>query len=190
MKLIEIPKEFHSDSTGEPFDRCVSCGKYLREPDVHYFIEKAVRNYRTYETTDTIFEYAICFDCYMDVHKSLSEESKQRIDGYFMKHVNLLSRIRMLSETSSPDVNQWLSRCLIKGVEKKSTSEYQIMGECLGDRMLLTFAPYLVSAEAMDDISELLSNKTLDALNGFYDDFIGMPPELRPLLKDQPHLIL
>ncbi len=190
MNLIQIPNQFHSDATGEPFDRCVSCGKYLREPGVHYFIEKAVRNYQTLGSTDTIFEYAICFDCYMDVHKSLSEESKARIDGYFMKHVNILARIRLMQESASPDIEQWLSHCLIKGVNRAETSEYQIMCECLGDQMMLTLAPYLVSIEAMNDIAELLSNKTLDALNGFYDDFIGMPPDFRPLLKDQPHLVL
>ncbi|HDQ44208.1 MAG TPA: hypothetical protein ENN17_01750 [bacterium] len=190
MKLIEIPKEFHSDATGEPFDRCVSCGRDLRDPSVHYFIEKAVRNYSRHRTTDTIFEYAICFDCYMEVHKSLSEESRERIDAYFLRNVNMLARIRLLGETATPDMDRWLSRCLIKGVDRCETSEYQIMCECLGDRMLLTFAPYLVSAEAMDEIAGLLSNRTLDALNGFYDDFIGMPPELLPLLKDQPHLIL
>lgn len=190
MKLIDIPKYFHSDASGEPFQACIHCGRKLHEPGTHYFVEKAIRNYPDYNTTDTIFEYAICFDCYMDVHQSLSAQSKSAIDNYFMQHVSILDRLRILRENESPDIENWLSRCLIKNIEKQHTSEYQIMCECFGDKLMLSFAPYLVSMEAMHEIADLLSNQTLDSLNGFYDKHLGVPPEFQPLLTDHPHLIL
>lgn len=188
--LVEIPKLFYSDSTGLPFDRCVHCDISLLESGTHYFIEKAIKNYPRLATTDTIIEYAICYACYMEVQKSLSEESLRRIEAYFLENINLYSRMKEVLSPVDSDPERWLSKCIVKGIDRKSSPEYQIMCECTGTHMHLSLAPYMVSIEAMNEITDLLSPQTLDALNGFYNNHLGLPPELQPILKDQPYLML
>lgn len=188
--LVEIPKVFYSDATGMPFGHCIQCGAPLLKSGTHYFIEKAIKNYPQLESTDTIIEYAICYPCYMEVRKSLSQQSQQRIEAYFLENVNLYERMKSVLDPGNRDPDAWLSQCIIKGIQRRTAPEYQIMCECTGDRMHLSLAPYMVSIQAMDEITDLLSAQTLDALNGFYNDHLGLPPELQPILKDQPYFML
>ena len=78
---MKIPEIFHSTGTGKPFSHCVSCNKELLNSDNPYIIEKAIRQYLEYKTTDTIFEYAMCMDCYMKIDQSLSDESKHNLEN-------------------------------------------------------------------------------------------------------------
>jgi hypothetical protein len=187
--LVEIPKLFHSDATGMPFDHCIDCGVSLLGSGTHYFIEKAIKNYPKLGSTDTIVEYAICYNCYMEVQKSLSRESLSRIETYFLENVNLYARMKEVLSDADSNPEKWLSKCIVKGIERKTASEYQIMCECTGRQMHLSLAPYMVSVEAMNEITDLLSAQTLDALNGFYHDHLGLPPELQPIFKDQPYFM-
>ncbi|NQT25494.1 hypothetical protein HQ585_09065 [candidate division KSB1 bacterium] len=186
---VEIPKLFYSDATGMPFHRCVDCGISLLESGTHYFIEKAIKNYPKLGTTDTIIEYAICYECYMEVQKSLSKQSLQSIETYFLENVNLYTRMKEVLEPVDSDPERWLSKCIVKGIDRKTAPEYQIMCECTGNQMHLSLAPYMVSMEALNEITDLLSAQTLDALNDFHKEHLGMPPELEPILKDQPYFM-
>jgi len=188
--LVEIPTLFYSDETGLPFDRCIHCDTPLLTSGTHYFIEKAIKNYPNLDSTDTIIEYAICYSCYTEVQKTLSAKSLERIEHYFLQNVNLYARMKEVFDSGEADPEKWLSKCIVKGVDRKISPEYQIMCECTGNKMHLSLAPYMVSFEAMNEITELLSAQTLDALNGFYNEHLGLPPELQPILKDQPFFML
>lgn len=189
-RLVAIPKIFYSDASGGPFEHCIHCGASLLKPGIHYYIEKVIKNYPNLGTTDTIIEYAICHVCYEEVRKSLSNLSLQRIEAYFLENVNLYERMKDVLEPQNRDPEIWLSKCIVKGTERRSAPEYQIMCECTGDRMHLSLAPYMISIEAMDEITDLLSAQTLDVLNEFHREHLGLPPELEPILKDQPYFML
>ncbi len=175
---------FYSDESGLPFDRCLGCDVYLLEDGVQYVIEKAYRQYPEYGTRDTVFEYAMCLNCFARMQDAMSEESLNRVRGYFEQHVSLESRRRTLLQREAVKVEDWLEHCLIKGTPISGLKEFQIIGHCDGNDLLFTLFPYAIGSEAIDEISMLLSNKTLGEIDGFMDEHFGFPPELRQLLLD------
>ena len=187
---IEIPDIFYSDANKNMFTHCINCNKYLLEDGVQYLIEKAIKRYHKFDSVDTIFEYAICMDCYEEMRKSFSEISLQRIENYFNKNVDWVERRMNLLHQQEPRLKDWLSNCLVKNTPKDELSEYQIACHCDGKDMLFSFLPYLISSDAMDEIANLLSNKTIDAINGFRDRFFKYPPEWQDILSCRPVMLL
>ena len=187
---IEIPPAFHSDETSAPFERCLGCDSYLLENGTQYFIEKAYRRYPGYSTQDTVFEYAMCLDCFTQLQEAMSEESMQRVRSYFDERVDLFDRRSALLEKNSLQVEDWLSECLVKGTPISEMNEFQIFGHCDGNDLLFTLFPYAIGGDAIDEISTLLSNKTLGEIDGFMDEHFGLPPELRKLLLDNKMLVI
>ena len=57
----EIPSIFYSSETGAPIEQCLLCERELK--DCTYLIEKAYSNYPELNTSDLIWEYAICQEC-------------------------------------------------------------------------------------------------------------------------------
>jgi hypothetical protein len=191
--LIELPEIFNSDATNGPFEKCMNCERNLLKPPQHYIIEKAVKQYKDYKATDTIFEYAICLKCHGEFMGIYSEESLQKIQEYFKEHVDFEARHKVMRERYKDndfDSDEWLSNCIIKGTGKKQMSEYQVGCQCYGDQMVVMNMPFLIGDEAMDELSQLLSNKTIDKMDGFIDEFFGLPPDLKKLIKDTGVVIL
>lgn len=168
-----LPTEFHSHTTGEPFKKCISCEKNLLDPPIPYVIEKAVKKYEGYKAFDVIFEYALCFECADKMKNDLSTESTQRINDYFRQNIDFSKAQEMKNEES-------LKKCFITGTPKEELVEYQIFAYCNGDNLSGLVPPYMVSGVVMDEVADLLSNQTLDELNGFIDEHFGLPPELKP----------
>lgn len=181
-----IPNIFHSDATGALIERCVHCDRYLLKDDTHYIIEKSIKNYPNLNTTDTIFEYAICVPCILKLRGSLSQLSMQRVQYYFLQHSNLEHRLNMALSGQSHDLSEMIGKCMVKERPVSEFEEYQIACECTGNQMIYGFLPYAISGEAMEEVMELLSTQTRDALDRFRDDFIQIPPEVKDLLKDRP----
>lgn len=182
-KEIEIPKIFQSYEKDEKFTNCLICNKPLLENNTQYVIEKAIRRYNNSDAEDVIFEYAMCFDCVEKMHSELSEESNQRIMNYFMKNVNLENRMKDISSANGNNIDNWISKCMIKGTSINELNEYVISAHCVEDKLLLSFLPYMISESAMDEMTELLSKKNTDFLNGFRDKYFGLPPEFEDIFK-------
>ena len=186
---IEIPKEFHSMSTGGKFERCIDCDRYLLDENEEYFIEKAVKLYPGYKAQDVIFEYAICIHCAERIRNEMSEDSLMHIEKYMLENTDASRRFKIISEHPN-DPMAWMQECLIKGLPKEELSEFQIYAHCQGDKLNMSQMPYMISSIALDEISQLLSDKTLDQLNGFMDEHFGPPPELAEPLPDRRRVIL
>jgi len=178
-----MPEPFRSSETGEPFERCIRCGRSLFRDGAPYLVEKAVRRVPAYDATEVIFEYAMCFGCSEALWKLFSEESLRNIDAWFAAAVDFEERARRLAEMP-PDVSAWLAQCMVKGTPVSEMTEYQIAGVCMGDRLILSHLPCLIGGKAMEEMSACLSAATKDELDGFADEFLGIPPELRSLFKD------
>lgn len=178
-EYIRIPKIFYNSESNLPFSNCIICNKYLLQNGVTYIIEKAFRNYKGQKKKDIIFEYAMCIKCLDMFHESFSKESKRRIDEYFESRVDFVERRKNLINRDKIRLKDWISNCVIKRKNKKELDEYQVLCQCDGKDMLYTYAPFLISGEAMDEIAQLLSNETIDSIDKFYDIYNGFPPQFK-----------
>ena len=183
MQEHEIPKEFFSFETNEPFERCIECDKYLLEGETEYLIEKAVKNYQGYKASDVIFDYAICMDCAERMRKEISSESWGKITQYFNENMDIEGRIKMMEEEPASNI----SKCMIKGKDVNSCQDYQIYAHCKGKKLNMQNPPYLISGEVMEEILPLLSNKTIDEMNGFFNKHFSPDPSI---FEPTPKLIL
>ncbi len=192
--LVKIPGIFHSIESGEPFKNCMNCNCDLLQEDTQYVIEKAIRQYQDYNATDTIFEYAICMKCHSEFIKSYSEKSLDNIQNYFMENISYSPQRedlkKKMEEEGYFNIEDWTSHCIIKGTSIRKLPEYQVGCHCIGNKMVVSGMPFVIGNKALDEISQLLSNKTIDQMNGFVNEFLGLPPDLRKLLPDAPVLII
>lgn len=188
-KLIDIPDIFHSSAAGKPFEKCMVCDRDLISTLRPYIIEKAIKNYPTLATTDTIFEYAMCEKCYTEALNMYSQESRQRIENYYENHVDMQARIKLIQEQSEFDLGVWLDRCLVKNKPREICSEYQIFCECIGPKVVLSFSPMMICDEAAADLIKLLSDKTKDDMGRFKEKYFDLPPELK-INPKQPEILL
>ncbi len=187
-RFITIPKIFHSDLTDEPIINCVSCDRDLLHGHEPYVIEKAFRYYPEYDISNTIFEYIMCIPCAQKMHESMSKESMQKIQEYFQR-VDLTVRSQKMWEEHGNNFDAWISNCIIKDNPREFQEEYQICAQCIGDKVVFDMLPYMLSFEAANEISDLLSNKTLDEYDRFVDDNFGLPPAFKKALKDSPAVL-
>lgn len=190
QEYTDIPEIFYSFATKAPFERCISCNQSLLDSETQYLVEKAIRYYREYNTQDVVFEYAICFDCAERMRKELSLASLARIQEYFDEKVDLHERREKLMDTSPTDVNNWLDRCLVTGESADSLDEYQVYGHFMGDRCVFSYMPYMIGGPAVDELTDLLSTKTLGEIGRFIDENFGLPPELKKPIKDHPFILI
>lgn len=179
----DIPESFYSFETNSPFERCIECDKYLLDGETEYLIEKAVRNYEGYKARDVVFDYAICMDCAENLRKEISSESWQKIMVYFQDNMDVQKRLAMREE--SADKN--LEKCMIKGTAAGECKEYQIYAHCKGRKLNNDNPPYLISGEVMDEILPLLSEKTVDEMNGFFNKHFSPDPSF---FEPTPRLVL
>ena len=166
-----IPEILHCYSTGEPFTNCIDCERYLLDEDVSYFIEKAVRQYNKegYKAKDVIFEYAMCIDCAEKIKGEMSKSSRQAMEEYMLQN-------HSLDSMDNEDL-----QCLIKGKSINDYDEYQVFSLCQGKNML-TNHPMAIGADALEELSDIISTETKNELDRLMGDFFGPPPEIKELL--------
>ncbi len=180
-----IPPLFYSDLTKEPFQECTICQKKLLQNGTTYLIEKAFRVNKEFNIKETVFEYAICWDCAGAMKDTMSEESMKQMQNYFIRQSNMLERrMHLLQQSSVPVLNHWIGNCLFKGTPVSELSEYQVFGQFDGKNILYHETPYLISGEALHEMSELLSAQTKEEMDRFLDTYTGLPPELKKALLD------
>lgn len=188
--VTDIPKIFLPFEKETPFKRCVSCNKDLLDNNVEYVIEKAIRQYPEYGTSDVIFEYALCLECTEKIRHELSPDSLQRVQSYMMNNGNFIKQSQKLREEHNWEVEDWIDKCAFTGQELKDQKEYQIIAHCRGNQMVFSMMPYMIGSQAMDEIANLLSDKTQDELNRFINDNFGIPPELKQPILDNPVMLI
>ncbi|MEO9482883.1 MAG: hypothetical protein ABJG47_05530 [Ekhidna sp.] len=184
MNHHDIPEDFYSFETNTLFERCIECDKYLLDEGTEYIIEKAVKNYEGYPAKDTVFDYAICMDCAEQMRKQISKESMESMMRYFRDNMDVMTRLEM--QEQSPEEN--LKSCMIKRIEISNCREYQIYAHCKGGKLNMENPPYMISGEVMEELLPLLSNQTIDEMNGFMNKHFSPDPSL--MEPTPPRLIL
>lgn len=172
QSLVDIPSIFHSVEFGGPFQQCQICTRNLMADNQPYMIEKVFRG------PETIIEMATCLTCSLQVQSEMSQESQQTLQREFHGKVDWGERLQWLESDGEPlDSQRWLSQCVITGNSKDEVRNFQIGGMFIGDQMALSVLPYMISAEAVEQIGEQLSEETRGYMQDFVGDQFGMPPE-------------
>lgn len=182
-RFTDIPKLFKSDLTGGLFDTCVSCGCKLLTNEEGYFIEKALKPYRGLTTYSTVFEYGMCMTCMETMRSELSEESRKKVDAYFLEKIDFHARMELVQNDEDPSVDDLIANCVVYGDKVEDLSECQIIAQCMGDQLVIQAAPYMIGNRVSDDVLALLSKKSLGDLDDFKDRLTGGTPEFMELLE-------
>jgi hypothetical protein len=186
----EISLIFLQEKSNTPFKNCKICNKELIENNERYIIEKAYHQDLTKLERSLVFEFAYCLDCLDQMRAEFSIESKQKLDSYFVKNSDLEKRQTGLTANNLFDVDLWLQNCIVKNESIDEVEEFQILALCEGGDMLYHYFPYMICGNAMEEVANLLSNKTLDMLNDFLIDNIDVPPELEEIFKSKKPILL
>ncbi len=179
--LIQIPPVFYESISGQPFNKCQVCEKPLLEPSALYVVEKMFRKNPVNNKVEPLFEFAICLDCARDLFNRFSEESKANINKYFMENNRMIDMLSNRQEELH--VEDYLGKCAVTGTPVHQLEEYQIYGQFQGNMLKLDMPPYMISAPVMDDVQDLLSDKTIDELDDFTGKYLTGPPEFREFFK-------
>jgi len=83
-----------------------------------------------------------------------------------------------------------VSKCFFTGHDVKEMEEYQIVAQFNGTKMVLNMPPMIVGEAAMEKMAGLLSDKTIDEMNGFKKQFFGPDPELEELISGKKLILL
>ncbi len=185
-----IPNIFHSYMNEGPFEQCIVCEKSLLDDNTHYFIEKAFQRYDITDNPNTVFEYAICADCAENMRESFSKTSLEKIDAYFENRVDNVQRSVDIFMNNGHKTEKWLEHCMIKNTAQNTLKEYQIYGEFIGSQLLHGPSLFLLSGEAIEELSELLSPQTLGEIDDFVGEFFGLPPEFEEAWKNRDVVLI
>ncbi len=182
--MIEIPAMFKTFVSEEYFRNCITCDKYLLDNETEYVIEKVIKD------GYVELEYSMCLDCVEKMRQKMSKESMERVNQYFEENFNFYARRYDLLVSQSSDINDYISSCLFKDKSIHELEEYQLLGHCRGDKMLLSVFPYIISKDAIEEVQELLSAKTREELDDFTDKYFGLPPDLKEILRTKRPVLL
>lgn len=182
--LVSIPTAFYSFDTKSVFTHCLECERAL-DDDCDYMIEKAFRQYKGYTATDVIFECAICMNCAMTLQAGLSESSKHSIHTSISGCFNSETRLKKILETEKPE--ELMETCLINEKSKKDCEYYQVFALCRGKQLNMQMPPYMICDEALEEMHNLLSEKSKEDLGGFFNKHFSPDPDL---FKSDPKLLL
>jgi len=187
---IDIPGQFYSDSEGKPFENCLVCNKYLLKEGTSYVVEKALKTYKDYDFYSTVYEYAICSECHWKMQEQISEESKMNLQSYYSKTLSEKVAEPIFINLNDFNLIEWLSKCFFKGSSVKDMKEYQVVAQFDGTKMVLNMPPLVIGQEALNEMSALLSEKTIDEMNGFRDKFLGPAPDIEELIYGKRLIML
>lgn len=187
---IEIPERFYSDAEGKPFENCQVCGKYLLDEGTSYVVEKAFKNYKGYDFSTTLFEYAICTDCHTKVQQSMSKESMRNLQQYYMQILAEKGNQPIVINIDEFKLEDWISKCFFTNSPVQSMQEYQLIAQFNGSKMLMNMPPMVVGETAMEEMAGLLSNQTIDEMNDFKNKFLGPDPELEEIISGKKLILI
>ncbi len=181
---IEIPRVFKTFISEAYFKNCIICDRYLLDNETEYVIEKVISN------GYVELEYSMCLGCVEKMRQRMSEESMERVNRYFEENFDFYARRYHILASRSSNIDDYISSCLFKDKPVHELEEYQLLGHCRGDKMLLSVFPYIVSKNAIEEVQELLSAKTSEELDDFTDRYFGLPPDLKEILRTKRPVLL
>ena len=160
QELPPIPEELYSDYEERPFRCCTRCGETLEHFEDGYKISKVIKR------GEVIFEYALCFPCLERMMEESSEESQERLMQF--QNERLREEVDNTRECALCDHTR----------DTLEVPEFALVAGCVGHGVLES---HMVCIHCMDEMSELVSEKTRNQWNRFVEEnFPGIPADFAP----------
>ena len=112
----------------------------------------------------------------------MSDECLANLHRYYQKVMAEKGNEPIVIDIRNFNLDDWLSKCFFKGDEIDGMKEYQVVAQFSGDKMVMTMPPMIIGERAMEEMAELLSDKTIDEMNGFREQYLGPSPEIEELI--------
>ena len=173
FRKTAIPEDFFAFHSQKPFTNCIECATDLLSLATPYFVEKAFRKYPGYTAHDVVYEFAMCLSCANSMRNELSKKSLKAMESFMQSS---------MQKREVEPVEDGLQNCLVTQKPIKDEEEYIIYGVFQGNEMMVADFPYAIGKDAMDELSGLLSNETLDFMNDFSGKHFTGPPEVNEIL--------
>ena len=172
-RFLDIPELLHSVEKDAPFANCLKCGASLLTTNRRYIIKKVFRS------NEVIIEMAICLQCGEgEASDGMSENSARSLKQFIEHRIDFQRRIELMSHVNETEsLKPWFERCLFSDKPSGMFTEFEIVALCRGPRVQRDFYPALISAEATEELSAVLSPETRDWMDDFVGDNFGMPSE-------------
>lgn len=185
-QLQNIPVQFHQDAEQKEFSNCTFCGNDLGTT-TPYVIEKSIKYNREKKVRMTVFEYAICQACSIKKMQAMSTESVKNIQAYMQENVLSEMQAKLTEKTTFEDKT---SSCPVTGASMEDMDEYSMVGQFIGNKMIVREFPFVINASVGEEMQDLLSVETKKEFDDFMDTITGIPPELKSLFKtNRPVLV-
>jgi hypothetical protein len=197
----EVPRDFWSEYSEQPFETCVQCESRLySDPRRGYIIQKHV------VAGETVFEMAICVACAHQLHEEFSDESRRSLNEFVrqaperrrreadsVSHAYLTPVIGQVPAAQQENLNKhralWqeraLSSCAICAKLRSECHRYSFGTACLANGMFTVLpgpedlgSPFLICEDCELQLNECVSTQTRDAWDRFVEDNFDGPPEL------------
>lgn len=166
--MSRIPHLFHSLEHDEPFQTCLACERHFLDIAEPYSITKAYRG------AECVFEYALCQSCRQEVSSEFSPASRETIERFFEKRVDLPARAEKIGSVQNHA--PWLAHCLTCQSPLEQLQEYVIAAMARGNEMLYSPYPMMVCGSCEKMIQSSLSKSTRERWDGFIRDHFPGPP--------------
>lgn len=181
-----LPEEFYSDETNAPFIRCTVCDSDLLDSKIPYSIDKAIKVLASGDQV-TLYEMAICAPCSHKMNDRVSEESRKVMEAFFVE-LQLEKKqweTMMRNLQTNPAEKSWLKQCFITGKPKSEFTEYNMVAQMMGSKIMPGMQPFVIDSKVMEGLQDKLSPETKQEFDDFRDKFLSpSDPELRALFQD------
>ncbi|GAB4327332.1 MAG: hypothetical protein Kow00127_20100 [Bacteroidales bacterium] len=185
--IIKIPKQFYSDLTGKPFEKCSLCNGDLGVPLSEYIVEKVMIR-SSAGSLNTLYEFALCAGCQQKMQDAMSDFSKQRITEFMRR--NIIPESILPESESGWSLKDKMSRCVLSGKELKELEEFHIACKCSGGFMLTFPPPFVVDTRLLEPLEEQLSAETREEFDSFKERLSSPAPDLEELFRETGLLII
>jgi hypothetical protein len=78
---------------------------------------------------------------------------------------------------------------MVSGETINESKEYSLYAHAFGKKLVYDLFPYAVSGEVMEEVNDLISEKTREILDDFIGRHFSGPPEVAEILKRRPVLV-
>jgi hypothetical protein len=197
---FDIPEEFWSAYSEQPFESCIDCGAVLSDASLPYAIQKH------FVAGEAVFEMAMCMECAARLQEQFSQASRQALQDQIRlapervrrqqeaeadpeieltSAADLQAQLQQVEQRHRVRLERAMAACALCGTPRSQCHRYSLGTACLGLSLIAAGpdadnlgSPFLICETCELALNECLSQQTRDAWNRFVEETFDGPPSL------------